>query len=273
MKILYCGDVVGRSGRTAILDHVPPLKKSLGLDFIVINGENAAHGFGITRDICEKFFAVGIDVITTGNHIWDQKEIIPYIDNEKRLLRPINYSQNSVGRGVHVYELFNGKKVVVVNVMGRIFMEPVDDPFRMVQEALAPYNLGKNVDAIIIDVHGEASSEKQAMAHMLDGKVSLVVGSHTHVPTADGRILGGGTAFQTDAGMTGDYNSVIGMVKENAINKLTISMSKEYLKPASGEGTLCGVFIETDNATGLGKAFRPIRIGGALFPSLPDKAI
>lgn len=270
MRILYCGDVVGRSGREALLDHLPQLKSALKLDFIIANGENAAHGFGITKSICQEFFAAGVDVITTGNHIWDQKEIIGYIGQEKRLLRPINYPIASPGMGYVIAQDKQQRKILVINAMARLFMDPLDDPFAAVDQMLKTYPLGTSVAAIILDFHGEASSEKMAMGHFCDGRASLVVGSHSHVPTADAQILPQGTAYQTDAGMCGDYNSVIGMNKEAPIHRFTRKMPSERLTPASGLGTFCGLFLETDPVSGRAVRVEPVRVGPRLHNHIPD---
>jgi len=270
LRLLYCGDLLGRSGREAVQEHVPKLREKLKLDFVVVNGENAAHGFGITGKLCTELFESGVDVVTLGNHAWDQKEIMSFIDSEPRLLRPRNYPAGTPGRGSHVYSAANGKKLMVVQVMGRLFMDPLDDPFPAVEAELSRYPLGASVQAIIVDIHAEATSEKMAMGHFADGRASLVVGSHSHVPTADAQILPKGTAYQTDAGMCGDYDSVIGMKKEPAILKFTRKLPGEKLSPAEGPGTLCGVFVETDDRTGLAKRVEPVRIGGRLAPSIPQ---
>ncbi|HXP98346.1 MAG TPA: TIGR00282 family metallophosphoesterase [Telmatospirillum sp.] len=269
MRLLFCGDVLGRSGRDAIAEHVPVLRQRLNLDFVVANGENAAHGFGITPKICEEFFACGIDVITLGNHTWDQREIIPYLDSESRVLRPRNYPQGTPGRGAGVFSAPRGKKVLVIQVMGRLFMDPLDDPFAAVEGELARQRLGTTVHAVIVDVHCEASSEKMALGHYVDGRVSMVVGSHSHIPTADAQVFPKGTAYQTDAGMCGDYDSVIGMKKEAATSRLVRKLPGERLSPAEGPGTLCAVFVETDDATGLAKRIEPVRVGGRLAPAMP----
>ena len=268
-NILLCGDVVGRAGREVVTQHLPHLKKQLQLDFIIVNGENAANGFGITKEICENLYESGADVITTGNHVWDQKEIIGQIDNDPRLLRPANYPAGTPGRGSNVYSTKRGQKVLVINVMCRLFMDPLDDPFVILDKELSGYLLGRTVDAIVLDVHGEASSEKMAIGHSFDGRVSLVVGTHTHVPTADAHILDGGTAYQTDAGMCGDYDSVIGMKKLPAISRFRRKMPGERLSPASCPADLCGVYIQTDDTSGLAKNITPIRIGERLSPSFP----
>ena len=270
MRLLFCGDVMGRAGRDAITGRVPELRKSLSLDFVVANGENAAHGFGITPAICAEFFAAGVDVITLGNHSWDQREIIPFIESEPRLLRPLNYPPGTPGRGAGLFATARGRKVMVTQVMGRLYMDPLDDPFRALEGELARYRLGGGAHAVLIDVHCEASSEKMALAHIADGRASLVVGSHSHIPTADAQILARGTAYQTDAGMCGDYDSVIGMKKDVATQRFIKKMPGERLSPAEGEGTLCAVFVETDDATGLAKRVAPVRQGGRLAPALVE---
>lgn len=269
MKLLYCGDIVGRPGRHAVAKHLPGLRERLGLDCVVANGENAAAGFGITAKIAGELHDCGIDVITTGNHAFDQKEIIPYMEQDGRLLRPANYPPGTPGKGTALVRTASGRDVLVIQVMLRLFMDPLDDPFRIVEDALADHELGKTVDAVVVDAHGEASSEKMAMGHMLDGRVSMVVGSHSHIPTADAQVLPGGTAYQTDAGMSGDYDSVIGMDKEEAIARFVTKMRRERLQPTSGEGTFCAVYVETDDATGLARRVVPVRLGGRLAPSEP----
>ena len=269
MRLLFCGDVVGRTGRDVLIHNLPRLRASLALDFVVVNGENAAHGFGITQAICVELFKAGADVITTGNHAWDQREIVPYFAQEPRLLRPINYPVGTPGHGASVFETASRRKVLVLQVMGRLYMEPVDDPFPAVDKVLASHRLGNTVDAIVVDVHAEATSEKQAMAHGLDGKVSLVVGTHSHVPTADAWLLPGSTAYQTDAGMCGDYDSVIGMAKEQSICRFRQRVPRERLAPATGEATLCATYVETDDKSGLAHWVRPLRLGGRLEPAWP----
>jgi 2',3'-cyclic-nucleotide 2'-phosphodiesterase len=264
MKVLFCGDIVGRSGREAVTKNVPRLREQLGLDFVVVNGENAAAGFGITAKICAELHGAGVDCITTGNHIWDQREIIGYIAQDKRLLRPLNFPPGTPGWGVNQFSTPRGQTIVVMNVMCRLFMEPLDDPFRAVDTELAKYTLGRSPNFILVDVHGEATSEKQSMGHHCDGRVSAVLGTHSHIPTADSWVLPGGTAYQTDVGMCGDYDSVIGMKKEGAVLRFIKKMPGERLSPAEGEGTLCAALVETDDKTGLAKAIRPIRIGGRL---------
>ena len=272
MRVLFCGDIVGRSGRQAIKTHVPGLRRDLAIDFVIANGENAAGGFGITASICDELFAAGVDVISGGNHSWDQREVVGYIDSQPRLLRPANYPSATPGRGAGVFEAPRGRKVMVLNVMARLFMDPLDDPFACVERELAKQRLGATVDAIVLDFHGEATSEKMAMGHVADGRVSLVVGTHTHVPTADAMILPGGTAYLTDAGMCGDYDSVIGMDKTVPIARFTRKLPTERLSVARGEATLCAVLVETDDKSGLARTIEPIRIGGRLAPAMPKRA-
>jgi metallophosphoesterase (TIGR00282 family) len=270
MKILFCGDLVGRSGRDVALANVGRLRAHLGLDFVVVNAENAAHGFGLTGKICDELFEAGVDAITTGNHVWDQREIIPYIDGDARVLRPLNYSAGTPGRGASVIKARDGRSVLVVNVMCRLFMELLDDPFVALERVLDTHPIGRTVDAVVIDVHGEATSEKAAIGHVCDGRASLVVGTHTHVPTADTQILDGGTAYQSDAGMCGDYDSVIGMQKQTAIAKFRSKLVSERLAPATGPASLSGVYVETDDATGLAVRAAPLILGGRLRPAWPQ---
>ena len=206
MRILMIGDVVGKSGRDAIAAHLPGLRQRLALDFVVVNGENAAHGFGITDKICAGLYAAGADVVTTGNHVWDQRDIIPHFDRERRLLRPDNFPAGTPGSGVGEYKDGRGRRIIVLHLMARLFMDPLDDPFAAIEKMLGTWRLGGNTDAILLDFHGEATSEKMAMAHFVDGRVSAVVGTHTHIPTADAQVLPGGTAYQSDLGMCGDYD-------------------------------------------------------------------
>lgn len=270
MKLLFVGDIVGRSGREVVRTHIPRLRRDLGIDFVVANGENAAGGFGITRKICDEFFEAGVDVITTGNHAWDQREIFTFIDQEDRLLRPCNYPRGTPGRGAGVYAAPGDRRVMVVQVMGRVFMDPIDDPFARIDDELQPVLLGREVDAVVVDIHGEATSEKNAMGHYVDGRVSMVMGTHSHVPTADARILTGGTAYQTDLGMCGDYDSIIGMEKEEPLNRFVKKIPGGRFTPALGSATLCGVVVETDDSTGLAMSVSPVRVGGHLIPVSPD---
>lgn len=270
MRLLFLGDVMGRSGRDAVTGRLPALRRELSLDFVVANGENAAAGFGLTGKICDAMFDAGVDVITGGNHSWDQREIVAYISQQPRLLRPENYPAGTPGRGAAVFAVPGGRKVMVVNVMTRLFMDPLDCPFAALNRVLPKGGpRAGGADAVIVDVHGEATSEKMALGHWADGRASMVVGSHSHVPTADAHILSGGTAYQTDAGMCGDYDSVIGMEKGPAVDRFVRKLRGERLSPADGEATLCGVFVETDDATGLATHVAPIRQGGKLFPRWP----
>ena len=270
MRLLFCGDIVGRAGRDALKTHLPELRRNLKLDFVVANGENAAGGFGITAKICAELLDAGVDVISGGNHSWDQREALDFIEREPRLLRPHNFPSGTPGRGSAVFDAGQGRKVLVLNVMGRLFMDPLGDPFACVDAELAKHRLGGTVQAAILDFHAEATSEKMAIGHYADGRVSLVVGTHTHVPTADTMILSGGTAYQSDAGMCGDYDSVIGMDKAVPIQKFIRKLPTERMAPANGEGTLCGVFVETDDRTGLATKTSAVRLGGKLQPILPQ---
>ncbi|GLQ06321.1 TIGR00282 family metallophosphoesterase [Sneathiella chinensis] len=270
MRLLYCGDVVGRSGRDVVLERMPEIRERLGIDFAVVNGENSASGFGITEKICAAFYETGTDCIVLGNHSFDQKDIVSYMETDKRLIRPANYPEGTPGRGAAVFKTRAGKTIMVIQVMGRVFMDPLEDPFAAVDRLLATGRLGQKYDFILVDIHGEATSEKMAMGHFCDGRVSAVVGSHSHVPTADAQILPGGTAYQTDAGMCGDYNSVIGMDKEEPIRRFTRKIPGGRFTPALGDATLCGIFVETDDATGLATRVAPVRLGGRLAECWPD---
>jgi metallophosphoesterase (TIGR00282 family) len=269
MRLLFLGDLVGRAGRDVVVENLPALRRDLGLDFVVANVENAAGGFGITQKLLGELFAAGVDCATTGNHVWDQKETVGFIGNEARLLRPINFPAGTPGRGAHVYQTQRGKKVLVANLMGRLFMDPLDDPFAAAEALLKTYRLGGNVDAILFDIHAEATSEKMAFGHFVDGRASFVVGTHTHVPTADAMILNHGTAYQTDAGMCGDYDSVIGMEKTIPIQRFTRKLPTERLSPANGTGTLCGVMVEIEEGNGLARRIDAVRLGGRLAPAMP----
>ena len=268
MKILFVGDVVARAGRDALQTHLPVLKEKLKPDVVIVNGENAAHGVGITPKHCEEFYSWGADVITTGNHVWDQREIIPYIDRDPKLLRPLNFPEGTMGNGSYIFQCLNGDKILVINAMGQVFMDPLENPFRAVGALVDQHRLGRDVDAIFVDFHAEATSEKIALAHYLDGRVSAVVGTHTHLPTADHHILVGGTAFQSDAGMTGDFDSVIGVRKDIPIHRFVKRTPSERFVPSDGEATLCGCFIQT-NAKGLATSIEPVRVGGRLSQALP----
>ncbi len=271
MKIIFLGDVVGRSGRDAVLHHLGAIRTRLAPDMVIANVENAAHGFGVTGKICQEFHTAGIDVLTLGNHAWDQREMIGYISGDPALLRPLNFPAGTPGRGVGLYTTARGKTVMVAQVMGRLFMDPMDDPFTAFERELARVRLGPGgADAILVDIHAEASSEKMGFAHAFDGRVSAVIGTHSHIPTADAQILNGGTAYLTDAGMCGDYDSVIGMKKDAAIYKMVRKMPSEKLSPAEGEGTVCGALIETDDATGRAKRIAPLRLGPRLAECWPE---
>ena len=270
MRLLFLGDIVGRSGRRAVTDQLPSLRRRLGLDFVVINGENAAGGYGLTTKIAEELYAVGADCLTTGNHVWDQRELLGTIDGEPRLLRPANYPPGTPGRGSALLTAADGRRVLVINLMARLFMDAMDDPFARADQELGELTMPRDVDAIVVDFHGEATSEKMAMGHYLDGRVSLVVGTHSHVPTADHMILSGGTAYQTDAGMCGDYNSVIGMKKEPAVSRFVRKLPGERLTPAEAPATICGLVVETDDTSGLAVRIEPLRIGGRLAGHWPD---
>jgi 2',3'-cyclic-nucleotide 2'-phosphodiesterase len=269
MRILFIGDIVGRSGRAVVLDRLPGLVRDWKLDFVAINGENAAGGFGITEAIYQELVDAGADAITGGNHSWDQKEALVFIERAPKLLRPINFPPGTPGRGVALVEARNGARVLVVNAMGRIFMDPLDDPFAAVERELAACPLRQAADAIIVDIHGEATSEKQAMGHFCDGRASLVIGTHTHAPTADHQILPHGTAFISDVGMTGDYNSIIGMDKNEPMARFLRKISGARFEPATGEATLCALAVETDDATGLARRVGAARLGGRLETARP----
>ncbi len=265
MKLFFCGDVVGRAGRDVVVEHLPKLRREWGLDFIVVNGDNAAAGFGITPALCKDFFEAGANVVTGGDHIWDQKDIVPYLASEKRLLRPQNFPERTPGTGHGIYTTVTGKKVMVLHLLGQVFhKEHAECPFACADRILQNAKLGGGVQAIIVDMHAEATSEKMAMGQYLDGRVSMVVGSHTHVPTQDARILPKKTGYQTDAGMCGDYQGVIGFKNEAPLERFLTKMTKIRLEPASGPGTLCGLLVETDDATGLAVSCEAIQLPKAL---------
>ena len=267
MKILMLGDVMGVSGRKAINNNLENIINENEIDFTVVNGENAADdGRGITGAIAENFFSIGVDVITSGNHIWDKKETIDYINQESRLLRPANLAEGSPGRGFEIYATKNIKfNVGVINLMGNVFMKKTEDVFEVAKKIKEKFILKKNVDFVLVDFHGEITSEKMAIGHFFDGSSTGVVGTHTHIPTADTRILENGTAYQTDIGMCGDYNSVIGMNKENSLKKFLKDKNAVKHFPAEGEGTLSGIIIEADYNTGLAKKITRFIEGGTLI--------
>ena len=264
MRILYCGDVVGRAGRDVITMALPRLRANYRLDVVVVNGENAAGGFGLTPSICDDFFEAGADLITTGNHVFDQRDILGHINKETRLIRPLNMSEGTPGRGIGEVTMPDGRKLIVIQLMGRLFMGAYDDPFRALDLELSKHRLGQTVHAIMVDIHAEATSEKLAIGHSADGRVSLVAGTHTHVPTADAQILSGGTAYITDVGMTGDYDSVIGMEKTASMHRLRSHIPGPRMTPALGEATLCAVLVETDDRTGLAQSIKTLKFFGRL---------
>jgi 2',3'-cyclic-nucleotide 2'-phosphodiesterase len=269
MRILFVGDVVGRTGRTVVTERLPGLIRDWKLDCVIVNGENAAGGFGITETIYNEFIEAGADAVTLGNHAWDQKEALVFIERAPRLIRPINYPAGTPGRGAALIDAKTGGRVMVVNAMGRIFMDPLDDPFAAVDRELAACALRSGADAILVDMHAETTSEKQAMGYFCDGRASIVVGTHTHAPTADLRILPGGTAFMSDVGMTGDYDSVIGMTKEEPLQRFLRRVSSSRFETATGPATLCGLAVETDAASGLAQRVAAVRLGGCLEPAVP----
>jgi metallophosphoesterase (TIGR00282 family) len=267
MRLIFVGDVVGRVGREVIASELPQIRRRYRPDLVVVNGENAAHGFGITEEIFLGLVAAGADVVTLGNHAFDQREALVFIERCPNLLRPVNWPAGCPGRGAALVETASGRRVLVMNAMGRVMIEPVlDDPFPAIQRELDLCPLGHGCDAVLIDFHAEATSEKMAMGHFCDGRASLVVGTHTHVPTADHQVLPGGTAYMSDAGMTGDYDSVIGMEKSEPMNRFLRKLPVERMKPAEGPASLCAVAVDTDDRTGLAKAVAPIRVGGRLAP-------
>ena len=265
MNILILGDIMGPSGRTAIIKKLPGIIKKKKLDFVVVNGENAADpGVGITKKNAEEFFKAGADVITTGNHVWDEKETVEFISSEKRLLRPINLFKGSPGEGFGIFNSKNNKKVAVINLMGNIFMKKCEDAFEAAKKFIRMIKLKIDADFIVVDMHGEITSEKMAMGFLFDGKATMVVGTHTHVPTSDHRIMEKGTAYQTDIGMCGDYNSVIGMNKENSLKKFLKDPLAVKHYPALGDATISGLMVTADNKTGLANRVEPIIVGSHL---------
>ena len=270
MRLLFLGDMVGKSGREAVYKQLPGLIDRWKLDFVIVNGENAAGGFGITESILQETLDAGADVMTTGNHVWDQREALVFADRQDRFLRPANFPKGAPGRGANVYEARNGARVMVANIMGNVFMHPeLDDPFRCGEQLLESSMLGRDVDVIFIDYHAEATSEKICFGHFVDGRASAVVGTHTHCPTADHQILTGGTAYMSDAGMCGDYDSSLGMDKEEPLNRFLTKIPKGRFEAANGEATLCGVGIEIDLSTGLATRIAPLRMGPRLENVLP----
>jgi metallophosphoesterase (TIGR00282 family) len=271
MRLGFFGDVVGRAGRAAVAEHLPRVRAELELDFVIVNGENAAGGFGITESTAQELFQAGADCITLGNHSWDQPEALTYILREQRLLRPFNYPKTLQipGRGSQLFTTAAGKRVFVVQIHGSAFMEPLDDPIQGVAAALEEAPLRQVADAVIVEMHAEATAEKMTLAHFVDGRATAVIGAHTHVPTADAQVLPGGTAYMSDAGMCGDYDSVIGMKKGPIVQRAATRLPTERKSPAEGPATLCGVLVMSDDATGLAISIDPIRIGGRLSEAMP----
>ncbi len=270
MRLLFLGDVVGRTGRAAVTEHLPRLRRDWALDFVVVNGENATGGMGLSGAHAALLLEAGADCVTLGDHAFDQRDMLAYIESEPRLIRPLNFAKTAPGRGARFFDVAGGRRVFVAQVLGQAFMKrPFDDPFSALDAALKPATLGGTAAAVIVEVHAEATSEKMALGHWCDGRTSLVVGTHTHVPTADLQILARGTAYQTDAGMCGDYDSVIGMDKLEPITRFVTGMAKGRFSPAEGEATLSGVYLETDDATGRARRAEPVRIGGRLAQAGP----
>ena len=261
---------MGRAGRDSIKKNLMSLRKSMSLDFVVVNAENATSGFGLSMPHAKEILDAGADCLTLGDHAFDQKDMMSGISSEPRIIRPINLAKTAPGKGAQYFDLPDGRKVLVIQVLGQVFMKRVfEDPFNNVDKILKANPIGKRADAIILDIHAEATSEKVAMGHWLDGRASLVVGTHTHIPTADTQILPKGTAHQSDAGMCGDYNSIIGMQKDEPLRRFITGMNKERFTPAVDEATLCGVFVETDDTNGLAKNVVQVRNGGRLQQSEP----
>jgi metallophosphoesterase (TIGR00282 family) len=269
LRLLFLGDLVGRTGRKAVIEALPELRERYKLDVVIVNGENSAGGFGITEAIVEDLIDAGVDAITLGNHAFDQKDALVFIERQPRLVRPINLPPGTPGRGSTLIKARNGADVLVINALGRVFMTEVDCPFRAIDHALTACPLQKAVDVILVDFHAEATSEKQALGLFLDGRASVVVGTHTHTPTCDERVLPGGTAYMSDAGMCGDYNSVLGMAAEEPINRFLTRIPRERFEPAMGPATICGLAVEIDDETGLAVWAKGLRLGGCLEPSEP----
>jgi metallophosphoesterase (TIGR00282 family) len=270
MKLLFLGDVMGRAGRAAVTAHLARLRAEWALDFVVVNGENATGGAGLSPDHARALLAAGADCLTLGDHAFDQKDMLSFIESEPRILRPLNYARTAPGRGARLFDAPGGRKVLVTQVLGQVFMKrPFDDPFSALDGVLRAHPLGGLAQAILVDVHAEATSEKMGLGHWCDGRASMVVGTHTHVPTADAQILSGGTAYLSDAGMCGDYDSVIGMEKLEPMRRFVTGMVKERFTPAEGDATLSGLYVETDDRTGRATRVRMIRQGGRLEQAAP----
>jgi metallophosphoesterase (TIGR00282 family) len=270
MRFLFLGDVVGRSGRRAVVDSLPGLRRDLNLDFVVVNGENAAGGFGITEQIVEDLVDAGADAVTLGNHAFDQRDTLVFINRHPRLVRPLNFPSETPGKGAGIFRAKNGADVLVINALGRVFMQDIDCPFRAIDNELTACRMGESADAAFIDFHAEATSEKQSLGVFLDGRVSCVAGTHTHSPTADHRVLPGGTAYMSDVGMCGDYNSVLGMKSAEPVNRFVTRIPRERFEPALGEATVTGLAVEIDDKTGLASKVAPLRQGGVLSKTMPD---
>ena len=270
MRILFLGDVVGRTGRRAITENLARLRADWRLDFVVANAENATAGVGLSGSHAKVLLAAGADCLTLGDHAFDQRDMLQFIETEPRVLRPLNFAPGAPGKGARLFTAQNGRKVFVAQALGQVFMKrPFADPFSALDQALKAAPRGGLANAVLVDFHAEATSEKMAMGHWLDGRASLVAGTHTHVPTADTMVLPGGTGYITDAGMCGDYLSVIGMDKTEPMRRFVTGMQKERFTPASGEATLSGVFVETDDKTGAATRCTPVRIGGRLPEQAP----
>ncbi len=269
MRFLFLGDIVGRSGRTAACEALPGLISRHNLDFVVINGENAAGGFGITEAILNEILDAGADCVTLGNHAFDQKDTLVYIERQERLVRPLNFPKGTPGKGAVMLKAKNGADVLVINAMGRVFMTELDCPFRAIDNEITACKLKTGADVIFVDFHAEATSEKQALGHFLDGRVSAVAGTHTHTPTSDHRVLAGGTAYMSDAGMCGDYNSVLGMEADEPINRFLTKIPRGRYEPALGPGSLSGFAVEIDDKTGLAIRCAAFRQGPHLEPTIP----
>lgn len=270
MKILFLGDIVGSAARVAVVERMPKLRADWGLDFVVVNGENCTNGMGLSGDHAQALLAAGVDCLTLGDHAFDQKDMMQYCEKDTRIIRPINFAKAAPGRGMRIFEDARGRRILVAQVLGQVFMKRAfDDPFSALDGVFNTHKLGGAIQASLIDVHCEATSEKMAMGHFCDGKASVVVGTHTHVPTGDAQILPAGTAFMSDAGMCGDYNSVIGMDKAEPMRRFVTGMNKGRFTPAKGDVTLSGIYVETDDKTGKATRVKMIRDGGRLEQSHP----
>ncbi len=270
MRILFLGDVMGRSGRAAVAERLPRLREEWRLDFVVVNGENASNGAGLTPEHAKLLLDAGADCLTLGDHAFDQKAMLSFIEQEPRIIRPINFAKLAPGRGFRLFDAAGGRKVLVAQVLGQVFMKrPFDDPFSAIDPVLKAHPPGGLAQAVLVDMHCEATSEKMAMGHWCDGRASVVVGTHTHIPTADVQILPGGTAYQSDAGMCGDYNSIIGMDREEPMRRFITGMGKGRFEPALGEATLSGLYVETDDRTGKATRSEMVRLGGRLQQAGP----